>query len=54
LSAVEEIEHVIHDPVRSRAGPVDLVDHDDRLQALGERLARDKARLRHRAFNSVD
>ena len=30
-----------------------FTDHD-RLEPLGERLARDEARLRHRAFDRVD
>ena len=45
---------MIDDPVRSRAGTVDLVDDDDRLQALGQRLARDEARLRHRPLDGID
>jgi purine nucleoside phosphorylase len=41
-------------PVGARARPVDLVDHDDRVQAQRQRLARDEARLRHRAFDRID
>ena len=51
---VEQIEGLVNHPGRSAAGPVDLVDHDDRPQALGECFARDEARLRHRAFDRVD
>jgi hypothetical protein len=36
------------------AGAVDLVHHDDRLEAQGQRLARDEAGLRHRTFDRVD
>jgi hypothetical protein len=45
---------VVYDPVRARAIAVDLVDHDDRLQAEGERLLGDEARLRHRSFDGID
>ena len=31
-----------------------LLTHDDRLQAQRQRLARDEARLRHRAFLRID
>ena len=51
---VEEIEGLVHDPVGPRARPVDLVDDDDGLQSQRERLARDEARLRHRAFDRID
>ncbi len=50
---VEQIERVVDDPVGTRAGPVDFVDDNDRLQALRERLACHKARLRHRALDRV-
>ena len=51
---VEQVEGLVDHPVRPRAGAVDLVDDDDRLQAQRQRLARDEARLRHRAFDRVD
>ena len=51
---VEQIEGVIDDPVRPRTGTIDLVDDDDRLESLRQRLARDEARLRHRPFDRVD
>ena len=51
---VEQVERLVDDPLRPRAGAVDLVDDDDRLQALLQRLHRDEARLRHRAFDRVD
>jgi len=44
---------VIHHPVRPSAGSVDLVDDDDRLQPLRQRLARDEAGLRHRTLDGV-
>jgi hypothetical protein len=51
---VEEVEGLVDDPVRARAGAVDLVDDDDGLEAQRQRLARDEARLRHRALDGVD
>ena len=51
---VEEIEGVIHNPVRACARAIDFVDDDDRLQPLRQRLARDEARLRHRAIDRID
>ena len=51
---VEQLEGLIDHPLGARARPVDLVDDHDRLQALRQRLARDEARLRHRAFDRVD
>ncbi len=38
---------------RPGALAVDLVHHDDGLEAEGERLARDESRLRHRALDRV-
>ena len=40
--------------MRLAVGAVDLVDDDDRPQTGFERLAKDKPRLRHRAFGGVD
>ena len=51
---VEQVEHLVDHPVRTRAGAVDLVDHDDRLEAHRERLLGDEAGLRHRAVHRVD
>ena len=45
---------MIDDPVRPRARTVDLVDDDDRLQPLRQRLARHEARLRHRPLDRID
>ena len=52
--AVEQVEGLVQHPVRARAGAVDLVDHDDRLEAHREGLLGDEARLRHRAVHRVD
>src|SRR5204862_99441 len=51
---VEQVEGLVDDPGRAAAGPVDLVDHHDGLQTLGERLARDEACLRHRSLDRID
>src|SRR5438132_1649173 len=51
---VEEIKGLIDHPPGAAAGPVDLVDHHDGLQPLGERLAGDEAGLRHRPLDRVD
>ena len=51
---VEQIEGVVDHPVRACARAVDLVHHDDGLQAESQRLAGDEAGLRHRAFDRVD
>ncbi len=50
----EEVEHLVDDFDMAGVGAVDLVDHDDRLQADLERLADDELGLRHRAFGGVD
>jgi hypothetical protein len=50
---VEQIEGLVHDPVRARARAIDLVDHDDGLESERKRLARDESGLRHRAFDRV-
>ncbi len=51
---IEQVEGLIQHPIRACAGAVDLVDHDDGLEAHLERLLGDEARLRHRAFHRVD
>ena len=51
---VEQVEGLVDDPRRAAPGPVDLVDHHDGLQTLGERLARDEACLRHRSLDRID
>ncbi len=49
-----ELEHLVDDLVRARAGTVDLVDDDHRLEPVLERVLEHEARLRHRALESVD
>ncbi|MPM56064.1 hypothetical protein SDC9_102863 [bioreactor metagenome] len=44
------LEHLLHPGV----GAVDLVDHDDQRQPLGQRLAQHEPGLRQRAFRGVD
>jgi hypothetical protein len=51
--AVEQVEGLVHHPVRTRARAIDLVDHDDGLEAHLERLLGDEAGLRHRAVQRV-
>ncbi len=51
---VEQIEGLVHDPIRTRARAIHLVDHDDGLESEGQRLARDKTGLRHRTFHRID
>ena len=51
---VEQVEGVVDDPVGAGARTVDLVDHDDRLEAEGQGLAGHEAGLGHRAFDRVD
>ena len=51
---VEQIEDLIHYPVRTSTRTVDLVDDHDGLQTLGERLLGHETGLRHRAVNGVD
>ncbi len=45
---------MVDDPVGARARTVDLVDHDDRLEAEGQCLAGYEAGLGHRAFDRID
>ncbi len=51
---VEQVEDLVDDPVRTRAGTVDLVHHHDRTQAGLERLLGHEAGLRHGAVLGVD
>ncbi len=50
---IEQVEGLVDDPLRTCARAVHLVDHNDGLQAQGQRLARHETRLRHRAFHGV-
>ena len=54
LELDEQIEHLVVHAHRIGAGPVDLVDDDDRRAAELERLAQHEARLRHRSVEGVD
>ena len=51
---VKEIEGLVHNPVRTRRRPIDLVDNDDRFETALQSLPQDKARLRHRPLDGVD
>ncbi len=52
--AIEEIEGLVEHPAWTRARTVDLIDDDDRAQAVGKGFASDKARLRHRSVHRID
>ncbi len=54
VQLVEQVEGGVDHVVGPRTGAVDLVDHDDRLEAERQRLLGDEARLRHRAFDRID
>ena len=50
----ERVEDLVQDFDGPGIGPVDLVDHDDRPDVAGERLAKHELGLRHRPFEGVD
>ena len=50
----ERVEDLVQDFIGPRIGPVDLVDHDDRPDVAGKRLAQHELGLRHRALEGVD
>ena len=50
---VEQVEHLVHHPVRTRAGAVYLVDHHNGIEALLKGLGRYKAGLRHGSVHRV-
>ena len=52
--AIEQLERLVHDPLGARARAVDLVDDDDRSQALRQCLLGDESRLRHRPLDGID
>ena len=54
VELVEQVEGLVDDPLRARAGAIDLVDDDDRRETQGQGLARDESRLRHRTLDRVD
>ena len=49
----EQVEHLVHDRLRARVRPVDLVDDDDGREAAFEGLAEHEPRLGQRAFGRV-
>ncbi len=51
---VEQFERLIEHPVRAGSVAIDLVDDDERREAVLERFARDEPRLWHRAVDRVD
>ncbi len=51
---VEQVEYLIHYPVRTGTRTVNLVDHHDRLQTLGKCLLGHETGLRHRAVYRVN
>ena len=50
----EQVEHLVMDVIRAGVATVDLVDHHDRLQAAGQRLAEHEFGLRQHALGGVD
>ena len=52
--AIEEVEGLVHDPRRARAGPVDLVHDHDGLETAREGLLGHEARLWHGAVHGID
>src|SRR5690554_2431790 len=51
---IEQIEYLVDDPVRTRTRSVDLVDHDDGLEAILKGLLCYETCLRHRAVDRID
>ena len=49
----KQIENLVENLVWPRVGTVNLVNHDDDLQPVAQRLAQDKLRLRKNAFGGV-
>ena len=52
--ADQEVEDLVHDRVGALLRAIDLVDDEQRPQAVGQRLADDEARLGHHALDGVD
>ncbi len=50
----EQIENLVMHLDRARIAAIDLVDDDDRAQALAQRLADHEFGLRHRPFGGID
>ena len=51
---IEKIEGLVQNPVRTGARAVNLIDDHNGLQTESQSFARNKARLRHRAFHGID
>ncbi len=51
---VKQVEYLVHDPVWTSAGTVNLVNHDDRAQARGKCLLGNKPGLGHGAVNGIN
>ncbi len=50
----KQLESLVQHFVGTGVGAIDLVDHDDRLQAAFERLGQHEPSLRHGPFGGVD
>ena len=50
----EELQDFVEGPFGIGSRTVDLVDDDDRLEVIGNRLLEDKAGLRHRSVEGID
>ncbi len=50
----EQVEYLVQHLLNAFVRPVDLVDHDDRLEPQRKRLAGHELGLRHRPFGTVD
>ncbi len=53
LEQNKQVEHFVEHLGGAGVGAVDLVDHDDRLEAQSERFTGDEFGLRHRAFGGI-
>ena len=51
--AIEQVEYLVHNPVRARTRAIDLVDHDYGVQSLLKSLGGDEASLGHRAVHRI-
>ena len=49
----EQIQRLIHDPMRSRGGAIDLIHHQDRLEPTLQGVTQHKTRLRHRTLDGI-
>ncbi len=51
---VKQVKHLVNHPIRAGTGAVNLVHHNDRIQASLEGLGGDKAGLGHRAVHGIN